>query len=213
MRTRLLGNPDSRTVLVQMVDDHDLQFIENEFQLIRESACKDDFSLLTVKVDDWNHDLSPWNAPPVFGDASFGDGAEHTLSLLLDRIIPDYVPKNAVLYIGGYSLSGLFALWAASNCPVFKGVAAASPSVWFPDFVQYSEKNSLKAEAVYLSLGDKEEKTRNPLMATVGDAVRRLFDIYSASGIPCTLEWNPGNHFREPDVRMAKGFSWLLNRK
>lgn len=29
----------------------------------------------------------------------------------------------------------------------------------------------------------------------------------------CTLEWNPGNHFREPDVRTAKGFCWVMGQK
>ena len=27
----------------------------------------------------------------------------------------------------------------------------------------------------------------------------------------CTLEMNQGNHFKEPDIRTAKGFAWLLN--
>ena len=27
----------------------------------------------------------------------------------------------------------------------------------------------------------------------------------------CILEWNEGNHFKDPDIRTAKGFAWLLN--
>ena len=30
--------------------------------------------------------------------------------------------------------------------------------------------------------------------------------------IPCVLEWNEGNHFKEPELWTAKGFAWLLNR-
>ena len=47
------GNPDSSTVLLQMVDDHDLAVIENEVAAIRKTA--DDFRLLAIKVKDWSH--------------------------------------------------------------------------------------------------------------------------------------------------------------
>ena len=207
MEKKILGNPDSRTVLVQMVDDHDLEVIESEFQHISSLAPEKDFSLLTLKVNDWNNDLSPWTAPPVFGNVPFGDSAQKTLSYLLSEL-----PEEKELYIGGYSLSGLFALWAAYNCPIFNGVAAASPSVWFPGFVDYAKANTPQTGAIYLSLGDKEEKTRNPIMATVGTSIRQLQDIFREKEIPCILEWNEGNHFRELDLRMAKGFAWLLNQ-
>lgn len=207
MKTRILGNPDSDTVLVQLVDDHDLEVIESEYSHIRALAPGKDFCLLTLKVNDWNGDLSPWTAPPVFGNVPFGDGAPATLSSLLNE-----VPKTKELYIGGYSLSGLFALWAAFNSPVFKGVAAASPSFWFPGFVDYAKTNTPRTGAIYLSLGDREEKTRNPVMATVGTSIRQLHDIFREKEIPCILEWNEGNHFREPDLRTAKGFAWLLNQ-
>jgi predicted alpha/beta superfamily hydrolase len=213
MTPRLLGNPDAATMLVQMVDDHDLALIENEYRTIASSCPGRDFSLLTVKVDAWDHDLSPWTAPPVFGKTPFGDGAPQTLSFLLDSVIPRFSSGRTSLYLGGYSLAGLFALWAACNCSLFKGVAAASPSVWFPGFVDYCKANPPQTGAVYLSLGDKEEKTRNPVMATVGESVKRIYSDISSAGIPCTFEWNEGNHFRDPDLRMAKGFSWLLNRE
>ena len=216
MDTHLYGKPGSPTLLVQMVDDHDLGLIESEYGKIVSSCPVKDFSLLAVKVDDWNHDLSPWTAPPVFGSTPFGDGASHTLSVLIDDIIPSFSSDSSDrtdLYIGGYSLAGLFALWATCNCARFKGVAAASPSAWFPGFLEYCRANVPKTGAIYLSLGDREEKTRNPVMATVGKAIGHLHDGFSEAGIPCTLEWNEGNHFRDPDLRMAKGFSWLLNRE
>ena len=70
----------------------------------------------------------------------------------------------------------------------------------------------LQTEAVYLSLGDKEEKTRNPVMRTVGDCVREAHAYLSENGMRTVLEWNPGNHFKEPDLRMAKGFAWLIKQ-
>ena len=63
---------------------------------------------------------------------------------------------------------------------------------------------------MYLSLGDREERTRNPVMARVGEAIRETEDILKSAGKDCVLEWNKGNHFKEPDVRTAKAFAWLL---
>ena len=199
------GNPNASVVLIQPVDDHDLQGIENEVRLIREMSGTD-FRLIAWKVDSWNHDLSPWEAEAVFGNEGFGDGASETLAGIL-KLTKD---SSKTYYIGGYSLAGLFALWAAFRTDVFRGVAAASPSVWFPGFVDFVKEKHINCEAVYLSLGTKEEKTRNPVMAAVGDCIREICGIMNEQGVHCTLEWNPGNHFREPDVRTAKAFAWVM---
>ena len=162
MKTFEFGNPNSSIVLIQPVDDHDLEGIENEYTAII-SNCNISFCLIAARVDDWNNELSPWEAPAVFGKESFGNGAAIKLGELLD-LCSD---KSKSYYIGGYSLAGLFALWAVYQTNVFAGVAAASPSMWFPGFVEYMKENRIKTDTVYLSLGDREEKTRNPVMATV----------------------------------------------
>ena len=114
--------------------------------------------------------------------------------------------------IGGYSLAGLFALWAAYQTDIFEGVAAASPSIWFPGFVDYMKEHELKAKSVYLSLGDKEEKARNQTMAKVGDCIRWAHEYLQSLQVDVTLEWNQGNHFKDADLRTAKAFSWILGR-
>ena len=207
MKTYEFGERTAGICLIQPVDDHDLTGIENEYDRICELSGKE-FCLIAFKVGDWNKDLSPWNAPAVFGNEDFGDGATDTLSEILS-----FCPEDGrKYYIGGYSLAGLFALWASTQTDRFAGVAAASPSVWFPGWIDYAEANEIKTGKVYLSLGDKEEKTRNPVMRTVGDNIRRQYGILQADTAcdECTLEMNQGNHFKEPDIRTAKGFAWLL---
>ena len=93
---------------------------------------------------------------------------------------------------------------------MFSGVAAASPSIWFPGFLEYMEAHLLKTGKVYLSLGDREEKVKNPVMSTVGDSIRSAYDLLQKQRIPSVLEWNQGNHFRDPDIRTAKAFAWVL---
>ena len=201
------GKCDSSNILIQMVDDHDMAVIESEVSAIKDMAG-DDFRLITLKVNDWNQDLSPWEAPAVFGNEGFGGGAEDTLSEVLSETEDD--SKN--YFIGGYSLSGLFALWAAYRTDVFRGVAAASPSIWFPGFDKFMKENVIRTGRVYLSLGDREEKTGNQVMSAVGDRIREANAYLSETGIDCILEWNKGNHFRDADLRTAKAFAWVLNR-
>ena len=205
MKTYEFGNPDSDIVLIQPVDDHDLEGIENEFTTIINS-CDMNIHLIAVRIDDWNSDLSPWEAPAVFGKENFGGGASKTLDELLE-LCGD---KSRTYYIGGYSLAGLFALWAAYQTDVFHGVAAASPSMWFPGFADYMANNEICTGTVYLSLGDREEKTRNPIMATVGNRIREAHVLLKERGVNCILEWNEGNHFKDPDLRTARAFVWLL---
>ena len=201
------GNSNSPNVLIQPVDDHDLSVMESEIALIKEAAG-DDLYLMALKVNNWNDDLSPWRAPAVFGSEDFGGKGEDTLSEVLS-LCSD---RDRTYHIGGYSLAGLFALWAAYRTDIFAGAAAASPSVWFPHFAGYMEQDRIKCKKEYLSLGNREEKTKNAVMATVGDNIRKGYELLSSQGIDCCLEWNKGNHFREPDVRTARAFSWLLCR-
>ena len=206
------GDPAADTLLIQMVDDHDLEVIEKEIAHIKELTGGQNFCLKAVRVNSWNTDLSPWPAPAVFGDEDFGEGASRTLEILLREIIPEILSENEKIYFGGYSLAGLFALWAGYQTDFFEGIAAASPSIWFPGFTDYMRANTLQAGAVYLSLGDREERTKNPFMSQVGNAIRDGYAVLRNAGINCTLEWNKGNHFKNPDLRTAKAFAWLMTQ-
>jgi len=206
MKILELGELSAETVLIQPIGDHELAGLDLELRSIQE-LTNQSFRFVAVKVDQWNDDLSPWNAPAVFHDESFGSGAAATL----DRIVEYCKDESLTYYIGGYSLAGLFSLWAACQTEVFSGVAAASPSMWFPGFLDYLKEHPIHSRAVYLSLGDKEEKVSNPVLKTVGDCIREGHELFRAQGIDCKLEWNKGNHFREPDMRTAKAFAWLMN--
>lgn len=201
-----VGERASDTLLIQPVDDHDLELIESEAAAIRQLAGQD-FHLTAVRVRDWNRDLTPWEAPPVFGKEGFGNGAGETLQEILE--LAGGEKKKIIL--GGYSLAGLFALWAGYRTDRFAGIAAASPSVWFPGFSDYMRENTMKAGCVYLSLGDREEKTRNQVMARAGDCIREARELLERQGTCCTLEWNEGNHFKDPDLRTARAFAWVMN--
>ena len=203
-----IGDPLScRWILIQPVDEHDQGMLPEETAHIRETQDQP-FAVVPVRVD-WFRELAPWTAPAPFkGQPDFGGGAADTLRAVLEGTSALRQGKRALL--GGYSLAGLFALWAGYQTDAFEGIAAVSPSVWYPGWDEYAEGNRIKAGKVYLSLGDREERTRNPVMSSVGDRIRRQQEICAAQGVKTILEWNEGNHFRDPDKRTAAGFAWLM---
>ena len=174
-------------------------------------------NLLVIGGLDWNHDLSPWNCPQIYkDDAPFTGGADDYLKLLLERILPDAMSivsgTPSFTAITGYSLAGLFALHAMYKCDAFSRAASVSGSLWFPDFREFALTHEMpkRPSKLYLSLGDKEAKTRNPYMKTVQENTELLAKHYKEIGIDVTFELNPGNHFRDADLRTAKGIKAIL---
>ncbi|MBR2822280.1 MAG: esterase [Clostridia bacterium] len=203
------GDPaSSKWILIQPVDEHDLELMQGETAQIRARCPNQSFSVLAIETD-WFKDLAPWKAKSAFkGQPDFGDGAGAFLQSILNTIGSPSPDRRYIL--GGYSLAGLFALWAGYQTDAFDGIAAASPSVWYPGWIEYAEKTQCSVPLVYLSLGDKEERTRNPVMKTVGDNIRKQQELLMEQGVNTTLEWNPGNHFVDSDKRTAAGFAWIM---
>ena len=208
----LYQDAEATHLLIQPIDEHDLEVLDQEVKAIKELSDKP-FSLLAFMIKDWNQELTPWAAPPVFGKVPFGNGAGKTLGFITNQLLPEVQENIPHLIPGGYSLAGLFALWAGYQTDRFEGIAAASPSVWYPQWIDYASENKPLAKSVYLSLGDKEEKAKNPVMAQVGNAIRKQHELLTEQKINTILEWNAGNHFVDSDKRMAKGFAWLINNR
>lgn len=77
----------------------------------------DGVSLVNVGVNLWEENFSPWCAPRVFAKGpNFGDGAQKTLDTLINQVIPwaesELTDPPAYRMLVGYSLAGLFSLWA-----------------------------------------------------------------------------------------------------
>jgi predicted alpha/beta superfamily hydrolase len=198
-------------LLIQPIDEHDLELLDQEIEAIKKLSDKP-FSLVAFMIKDWNQELTPWAAPAVFGKVPFGSGAEKTLEFITSRLLPEVQENIPHLILGGYSLAGLFALWSGYQTDKFDGIVAASPSVWFPKWIEYATDNKPLAKSIYLSLGDKEEKAKNPVMAQVGNAIRRQNELLTGQMDNTILEWNPGNHFVDSEKRTAKGFAWVMDK-
>ena len=132
-------------------------------------------SLVHIGVDLWEENFSPWCAPRVFAKGpNFGDGAQKTLDTLINQVVPwaesELTKPPAYRVLVGYSLAGLFSLWAgvshlvahecqlddASSKPgpssqpgtphvntpaaTFQRIGAVSGSFWFPGLLDYVDQ-------------------------------------------------------------------------
>ena len=195
-------------LLVQLVSP--MQLAELDAEVAQIAAAEVPFTLVAVPIADWELELMPWSEPAVSKRPEVGVGAGATLRYLVDTLLPA-LPQAPVI-LGGYSLGGLFALWAACQCDSFDAVAAGSPSLWAGDWPQYAASHPMTAKLVYLSLGDREERSRNKTMARVGDRIRDEYDrLQRQLGEEnVTLVWEQGGHFVDPAGRMARAFVWTL---
>ena len=138
--------------------------------------------------------------------------AVHVPFVFAGLAISDRYGKLPVV-LGGYSLAGLFARWAVCKEECFDAVASASPSLWIVAWKGFSDAHEVYARYVYLSLGDREEITKNKAIAQVGTNVRWEYDHLQRTIGPdhCTLVWEKGGHFVTPHLRLARAFAWCVN--
>lgn len=180
-----------------------------------EADSRHGFVMAAFECQEWAHDLMPWHDEAVARDEEVGLHAHDTLHYVGNVLLPWMRERYDQLpcIIGGYSLGGLFALWAARETKLFSAVAAASPSLWIKHWTEYAAANALNAQAAYLSLGDREEHCRNQRMCRIGDCVRTEHRLLGEllGEEHTTLEWNPGGHFGQEAERTARAFSWCIN--
>lgn len=168
---------------------------------------------------DGGRDFTPWPAPGVREGEVFTGEAGDYLGFLTERALPllerDFraaaqPQRRGIL---GYSLGGLFALWAQRQGEVFRLAGSLSGSLWYPGWLGYMEQHPPRpGERVYLSLGDREEFGGPPLLRTVGDCTRRAHAFYKEKGLDTTLEWNKGGHGKGVDTRWEKALRWAAGR-
>ncbi|MBP3477784.1 MAG: alpha/beta hydrolase [Lachnospiraceae bacterium] len=184
-------------------------------------SCK--CALICIGGIDWNRDMSPWYHPKVFAQGEdFAGGADAYLKDLCNRIIPEIEQKlnsdiiiefseKTARYLAGYSLGGLFALYALYHTDLFDGVASMSGSLWYDGWIPYIKAHEMcrKPEKIYFSLGDKEAGG-NARMRTVEEHTAQTEQLVREMEIMTVFEHNPGNHFKDVPLRIARGIDWLI---
>ncbi len=174
--------------------------------------------LVEIAGLDWDASLTPWPTGRLFkNDAPCPGLGAQWLQALTSRVIPAVEarlqPATRRL-LAGYSLAGMYAIWAAYNTDAFDGLISGSGSFWYPDFIDYVKTHEFKKvpSCIYFSLGDKETRLKNAVLNTVEERTRWLCDHYQAMGINTVFQLNNGNHYQQPAWRMARGITWALRQ-
>lgn len=187
--------------------------INREVKALAANATKG-FAIVFFDTVEWAKALMPWHDEAVSREEEVGMHAQDTLVYIEESLVPWLHERFGKLpcIIGGYSLGGLFALWAARQSTAFDAVAAASPSLWIKGWADFADSHSLNAQLAYVSLGNREEHCRNQRMARIGDCVRHEhMTLANQIGTSATtLEWNSGGHFGDEAERTAKAFAWCI---
>ena len=175
-------------------------------------------TLVSVGGLDWYRDMTPWPADRVFSDGEdYGGGAAAYLKRLTGDIMPKveaelgFTPRKRGL--AGYSLAGLFSLWAFYRTDLFDLCASMSGSLWFDGFSRFMEREPLRRlpERLYLSLGTKEKDCRSPQVSRVEEVTLATARRFRELGAEVCWQPQPGGHTSQVDKRIAEGLSWLAS--
>lgn len=184
------------------------------------TGVQTDFILLSIKPKNWNDDFTPWAAPAFRAGEEAPQGRADAYLSCLTKGIKPYMdthyrtksePQHTALF--GYSLGGLTAVYALYKTTVFGAAASLSGSLWFDDFCEWMEgEKPLRTDLrVYLSLGKKESRSKNPRMAKVAECTQRAKEILAAQlKKPVHFDWNEGGHFHDIEGRFARAVMWWM---
>lgn len=210
---------DKKILIVMIGNQEMLNHNNNIIKYINSHSEYDgntEFIISPFCVQEWDRFLTPWPAESKMKDRWFTGEGKVTLERLENEIMSDR--KNTYsdcdkIYIAGYSLAGLFALWAQYEKNMFDGVICCSGSLWYPGWNEYISSHELgKTEKIYLSLGRKEPMTKHPLMKEVGRSTQLQLEMLQKNNyVDCsTLVWNDGGHFSDYEKRVADGILWVM---
>lgn len=183
----------------------------NDVSKLLDETISFDGILVIVQEDNWNDSFSPWTFD--YEDMHFGGRAKETLvryQKLLEELKQVYEIEK--VYLCGYSLAGLFALWCAVNWKELDGVICCSGTLWFDGFDRYMQEQEIDMP-VYLSLGGKEEKVKHLLMKTIGVKTREMSQYLKKQGIKTTLVMHKGGHFGNEIKRISQGIIWMMQNQ
>ena len=177
-------------------------------------------NFVLINANNRTDDYTPWplqaseSMPMDFG----GKAAEH-LSFFATHVIPFCESKYAFAsseekrVIGGYSLGGLFSLYAAVNTDLFGTVLSCSSSLWYSDFLDYLKEHPFKAPhpKLYMSVGDEEGVTAMNLTNHQIQNTMTLKDWlepkFQPGDFKFTLE--EGNHGNNISGRAWRAIEWV----
>ena len=172
-----------------------------------------------VSISNWNNSLTPWPAPALRReDPPFGGGATQTLEALLQEMASfeqtsGSEPQSRAIL--GYSLGGLFALYALCTSGAFDAAASVSGSLWYDNWTDWLERCNSPATPqassafAFLSVGTKEKRAAQLRIKRVEECTRHTETLLRSKGVRTQLDIGPGSHFQRVNERLTCAFQSL----
>ena len=149
----------------------------------------------------------------------FGGKSEEHLSFIKTCVVPfceseyGFASSAEKRVIGGYSLGGLFSLYAAVNTDLFGTVLSCSSSLWYSDFLDYLKEHPFKAPhpKLYMSVGDEEGVTATNLTNHQIQNTMTLKDWLEPKFQPNDFKFmlEEGNHGNNIPRRVERAIRWV----
>ena len=202
-------NPAAPLVVCHYADDG-----EEIVERCRQAGCSD-FTLAVIRNIHEDDDMSPYQTEEL---KQFRGGAGGYCNILtadmLPRIEKRLGAKPEAYLLAGYSLAGLFAVYAMYQTGIFSKIIACSGSFWYPGFVKYVTENTLvrKPEKMYFSVGEAEKKAKNRWYRNVEACTAEIERYFHSLEIQTVFEYNEGGHFQDVNGRLARGITWALQK-
>lgn len=185
----------------------------SEHPWLESMADRHEANFVVISGVNWEEDLTPWKAPGLKG-GEFAGRAKYFIDMLKTDLFFNLEAslkiQKAQRSIVGVSLSGMFAVWASLNVPLFSAVGSVSGSLWYDGFLEWmKEHTDTVTERYYFSLGDKEKDGKNKRLASVEEATLEAVDLLKSIGKDIFFEYNEGNHFGPLIERIEKAIKGI----
>ena len=173
-------------------------------------------TVVSIPVADWGTKLTPWPATALYrGEADYAGEARQTLAWLREETLPqanrDSGLEPSARAIAGYSLAGLFSLYAFLHDASWSAVACLSGSLWYEGWLPHVKGLDFPTVGRYafLSLGSKERRASRPQLKQVQERTEACVELLRTRGIETDFVLNPGGHLTGIDWRTQQGLQAL----
>lgn len=235
---RILNRGDGSPSVIYVIDS-----VEHPFDIVSIAEGLSSM-VVSIPIANWNDALTPWPAPGFYDDEPWFGGcgnetleelARHTITAIEAElgIAPDIESPRSPLprkesravkrAICGYSLGGLFALYAFVNDSRFDACASISGSLWYQGWMDYirdkagcgpsksTDVNRFDGRERYafLSVGKKECKSGLSLFRCVEDNMHASAGLLRAAGCQVDTAIGPGNHMQHIPERFKAALGAL----
>ena len=209
-RTVFRGTGGTSAPVVYVVDAAEHPF--DIGGLVRGRAC----TVVKLPFRVWNDSLTPWPAPGLYrGEPDFGGQAALTLAELNERVIPEIESAEGLApsarALCGYSLGGLFSLFAFTHSDAFAACACLSGSVWYEGWVDHLRELEFDGAGrfAFLSIGTKEKHAAPKILHHVQSDMEECATILRTRGCQAEFALGPGNHMSFVEERFEAGLCAL----